>query len=165
MLPLLALCILLHILFLPPITGAKRNRVDPPSLPNPEDKAHEPVLGYPQAGAPKWWDKFYLPMDSGGTSKVPMPDGLLIAQSQALRAAGKQIENMDAPPQSPDTDNAEKDNQAGENDFKPGTDDEYMAAKEQGTTSSVEISGEPSAEELEDEKLETDPNAYKLLRR
>ena len=93
-----------------------------------------------------------------------MPDGLLIAQSQALRAAGKQIENMDEPPQSPDTDNPEKENKDGEkNDFKPGTDDEYLAAQEQGTTSSVEISGEPSAEELEEEKLETDPNVYNKL--
>jgi len=156
--------LLLLLLLIPSSINASRFRAGPPSLPNPEDKAHEPVLGYPQAGAPKWWDKFYLPMDSGGTSKVPMPDGLLIAQSQALRAAGKQIENMDEPPQSPDTDNPEKENKDGEkNDFKPGTDDEYLAAQEQGTTSSVEISGEPSAEELEEEKLETDPNVYNKL--
>jgi hypothetical protein len=153
-----------------------------PVLPNPEDKTHEPVLGYPSTGAPNWWSKFYLPLDSGGSSKVPMPDGLMIAQSQALRTAHKSIPWEDAETlQSPDTDNAE-DNEKGT--FKPGTDDEYLAARAEGTTSSqvesTEENKDPDAEELTDEEraeedrlkndpehqheeaLESDAKAYKL---
>ena len=110
-----------------------------PSLPSPEDKTHEPILGYPSTGAPNWWSKLYLPQDSGGSSKVPMPDGLLIAQSQALRTSHKVIPWDDAETlQSPDTDNAV----GKEVPFKPGTDEEYLAARSEGTTSSLVLGSE-----------------------
>tara|TARA_B100000795_G_C22688442_1_gene394632 strand:- start:239 stop:847 length:609 start_codon:yes stop_codon:yes gene_type:complete len=118
----------------------RRTSVAPPSLPNPEDKAHEPVVGYPTSGAPNWWSKLYLPLDSGGTSKVPMPDGLMIAQSESLRTSHKAIpwDNAETLVESPDTDNAGA--EAGsENLFKPGTDAEYLEARQQGTTSSVKL--------------------------
>ena len=139
-----------------------------PTLPNPEDKAHEPVLGYPSAGAPQWWSKLYLPLDSGGSSKVPMPDGLLIAQSQSLRTAHKAIPWDDAETlQSPDKDNAEDEKVP----FKPGTDEEYLEARAQDRppmsseeSNKVSDAGRPDDEEVtadeltEEKKLESDPD-------
>ena len=78
-----------------------------------------------------------------------MPDGLMIAQSSSLRTSHRAIPWDDAETlQSPDTDNAEeKNSQSGsENGFKPGTDEEYLAARAQGTTSSTVLKDGGSGE-------------------
>ena len=95
-----------------------------PGLPSPEDKNHEP--GAYIGGAPNWWSKLYLPQDSGGTSKVPMPDGLMIAQSQALRTSHKDVPWDNA--ETLTTPDGEWPAQE-KIPFKPGTDEEYLKAE------------------------------------
>ncbi len=144
-----------------------------PDLPSPEDKAHEPDFGYPlMHGAPNWWAKFYIPQDSGGTSKVPMPDGLMIAQSQALRTAHKAVPWEDAGTlTTPDGEWPAQE----KTPFKPGTDDEYLASERARAAGEEEggdynpFPAEPDAEEItpaereQQEKLQKQDEEKELL--
>lgn len=141
--------------------------IKPPDLPSPEDRAHEP--GSYISGVPNWWSKLYIPMDSGGKSKVPMPDGLMIAQSQSMRTAHKNVP----------WDNAET---LGTPDgewpaqekvpFKPGTDEEYLESEktrlaggdnpngQKETEYTTEVTDEEKRKETENELLSTSAAAY-----
>ena len=131
-----------------------------PGLPSPEDKNHEP--GAYIGGAPNWWSKLYLPPDSGGTSKVPMPDGLMIAQSQALRTSHKDVPWDNA--ETLTTPDGEWPAQE-KTPFKPGTDEEYLEAERarRGGENDTPIfnPAHPDAEETNTEEKEKAKEAEK----
>lgn len=95
---------------------------DANAVPNPDDDNAKPSTAYSLKADLNWWDKYYIPTKNGGSSKVPMEDGLTIAKTAVSKHMEKGTTYALEPIEAPMADMKGK-------PFKPGTDDEYMAMK------------------------------------
>ena len=111
---------------------------DANAVPNPDDDNAKPSTAYSLKADLNWWDKYYIPTKNGGSSKVPMEDGLAIARTAVSKHMEKGATYSLEPIEAPMADMKGK-------PFKPGTDDEYIAMKSgQQEATGVAAGGDPS---------------------